>query len=359
MKLRLGRPRDEAAVEAQVEPVAHDEDTMLPSPFSFSAYREPRVRVCGNHTCSYVERATLTVVASPTVQRGKAAHWMRAMVLPAFFRWLWIMGRDRHETGKVRVDLVESFRGSHCPVCGHRLQASCPRCSMDLRDKTTTRCRGCGSKFPWVRAREPESQVELISDWRAKSEIVGTTPRGLEVLVTTHSITKIAIDGIVSGDASDGEMRGDAAEAIAWEAGIAEESEQQFKKLEGTNTAWVTGPGKLEVRHIIHVKVASPTGGTDSALITAAVERAMKGADEQGLVTLAFPALGTGTGDLTIKASAEAMADAFMKYQRDPSRSHALQAVLVVLYKGEMRREFVAALSGRLATTEAVAKRQG
>jgi O-acetyl-ADP-ribose deacetylase (regulator of RNase III) len=186
----------------------------------------------------------------------------------------------------------------------------------------------------------------VLRDWRSKSEEIAETASGVKVFLTQHSLTRIEIEAIVSGDSSDGEMKGDAAEAISWEAGIRDESLVKFKEPHNSG-AWITGPGRLDVEHVIHVKVADRPGAGDASQITSAVVSALRGAESIGVREVAFPAFGTGTGGLTLRASAYAMADGLTNYRgSDPNAQ--VDTVLVVVYKEDMREDFAGMMRTRL-----------
>ncbi len=62
----------------------------------------------------------------------------------------------------------------------------------------------------------------------------------------------------------------------------------------------VTGPGKLDCRHVIHAAVMGQDLKTDEQILTRAMTNIMKTAGDLKAETLAIPALGTGVGHFSI-----------------------------------------------------------
>jgi O-acetyl-ADP-ribose deacetylase (regulator of RNase III) len=88
-----------------------------------------------------------------------------------------------------------------------------------------------------------------------------------------------------------------------------------------------TGPGKLSARHVIHAAVMGqdliPTGDS----IRKATRNALRVADELGLESIAFPALGTGVGGFALDKCAAIMASEVRAL-----RPVHLRRVIFVLY---------------------------
>ena len=71
--------------------------------------------------------------------------------------------------------------------------------------------------------------------------------------------------------------------------------------------AIVTGPGNLQCRHVIHAAAMGQNLITSANNIRDATNNSLKRAEELGLATVAFPALGTGVGGFDYREAAEIM----------------------------------------------------
>ncbi len=84
--------------------------------------------------------------------------------------------------------------------------------------------------------------------------------------------------------------------------------------------AVATGAGRLPQRHVIHAAVMGQDLLTDRFKITAATRSALRLAEEIGIESVAFPALGTGVGGFSVDLAAEIMVGIAREFLRD-SRS--------------------------------------
>ena len=92
--------------------------------------------------------------------------------------------------------------------------------------------------------------------------------------------------------------------------------------------AVVTGAGRLAARAVIHAVSLDRDRRTSGAVIEAAVRNAMARAREIGVMSIAFPALGTGVGGFPLDEAARiTVATVRDELPRSPSIQHVIFAL--------------------------------
>jgi O-acetyl-ADP-ribose deacetylase (regulator of RNase III) len=122
-------------------------------------------------------------------------------------------------------------------------------------------------------------------------------------------ITEFDADAIVNAANNHLWMGSGVAGAIKLKGG--EEIEQQAMALGPIDVgeAVATGAGRLPHKYVIHAAVMGQDLRTDRAKIESATTNALRKADELGLRSIAFPALGTGVGGFPVEDAARVMID--------------------------------------------------
>jgi len=105
--------------------------------------------------------------------------------------------------------------------------------------------------------------------------------------------------------------------------------------------AVVTGAGRLSTRQVIHAAVMGRDLVTDADKIRDATKNSLLRAEELGLKSIAFPALGTGVGGFPYSEAATIMIEAVKEHLAGDS---GLEEVLFVLYGDEAYKAFEAQL---------------
>lgn len=108
-------------------------------------------------------------------------------------------------------------------------------------------------------------------------------------------------------------------------------------------TAIVTGAGTLAARAVIHAVSLDHDRRTSSGAITAAVRSAMARARELGVLSVAFPALGTGLGGYPLSEAAEITVATLRDELTEPS---TIEHVILALRGTEAYRAFEQAMGG-------------
>ncbi|MBI2861767.1 MAG: macro domain-containing protein [Chloroflexi bacterium] len=107
--------------------------------------------------------------------------------------------------------------------------------------------------------------------------------------------------------------------------------------------AAATGAGKLKARYVIHAAVMGMDFRTDGEKIGAATRNSLLRAEELGVKSVAFPALGTGVGGFPYAECARIMLDEVRAHLAQHPAS-SLREVRFVLYGADAYRAFSEAL---------------
>jgi len=106
-----------------------------------------------------------------------------------------------------------------------------------------------------------------------------------------------------------------------------------------------TGGGTLKARFVIHAAVMGGDLRTDVGKIERATRSALQVAEELGVGSVSFPALGTGVGGLPVKEAAETMVRTVSTFLDESDSGPGL--VRFVLLGDEAYRAFKAAVDNR------------
>jgi len=159
-------------------------------------------------------------------------------------------------------------------------------------------------------------------------------------------ISQAKVDAIVNAANNHLWMGSGVAGALKRAGGIEIEREAVSKGPVEIGEAVVTGGGSLSAKHVIHAAVMGQDLQTDQSKIRKATRNALLMAQELGVRSIAFPALGTGVGAFPPDAAAEAMIDecvAFLTKGSAPS----LKRILFVLFSDDVLSAFERRLHGR------------
>lgn len=154
-------------------------------------------------------------------------------------------------------------------------------------------------------------------------------------------ITRAETDAIVNAANNALWMGGGVAGAIKRVGGAEIEDEAIRQGPIRVGEAVVTGAGALKARYVIHAAVMATDLVTDAEKIKAATKSSLLRADELGLKSIAFPALGTGVGAFPYSRTAQIMIDTVNEHLAGDT---GLQEVLFVLYDGRAMEAFEAYL---------------
>lgn len=151
----------------------------------------------------------------------------------------------------------------------------------------------------------------------------------IKVEVYKGDITRLEVDAIVNAANNHLWMGGGVAGAIKRAGGKEIEDEAIKKGPIPIGEAVATGAGKLKAKYIIHAAVMGQDLETDAQKIKQATRNSLLRADEQGIKSIAFPALGTGVGGFPLEECARIMIGEVRRYQMGKTK---LGKVILALY---------------------------
>jgi len=163
--------------------------------------------------------------------------------------------------------------------------------------------------------------------------------------ITLHKgdLTRVSADAIVNAANNALWMGGGVAGALKRAGGREIEEEAVKQGPIPVGEAVVTGAGALKARYVIHAAVMATDLVTDEDKIRTATRNSLLRAEELGLKSIAFPALGTGVGGFPYSRAAKAMTDVVNEHLASGSR---LEEVLFVLYGDSALEAFEKQLEG-------------
>ena len=146
-------------------------------------------------------------------------------------------------------------------------------------------------------------------------------------------ITDLAVDAIVNAANNKLVMGGGVAGAIKKKGG--ENIEKEAVKLGPIEigAAVATAAGKLPAKFVIHAATMGIDFATDEIKIRNACGSALKVAEELKIQSIAFPALGCGTGGFPYLAAAKIMAQEIFKHLRE--NKSGLKEIVICLREKE------------------------
>jgi O-acetyl-ADP-ribose deacetylase (regulator of RNase III) len=163
----------------------------------------------------------------------------------------------------------------------------------------------------------------------------------LTIRLVEGDICDSRVDAIVNAANSQLWMGGGVAGAIKRRGGHEIEREAVSQGPIAIGESVVTGAGRLEAGHVIHAAVMGPDLATSADYVRQATLSALARADELGLQSIAFPALGTGVGGFPLAECARVM---FEAVARQAAAGTSLRIVELVLFGREAYESFAQTL---------------
>lgn len=157
----------------------------------------------------------------------------------------------------------------------------------------------------------------MKSDWRMK------------VTLRQGDLTEAQVDAIVNAANNDLLLGGGVAGAIRVKGGPSIQEECNRLSPVHVGEAAITGAGRLAARHVIHAASMRLGGRTSEQSLRDATRNALQCAQEHGLRSIAFPAIGTGIAGFPLARCALLM----LTEVRDHLRARtSLERIEFVLY---------------------------
>jgi len=170
--------------------------------------------------------------------------------------------------------------------------------------------------------------------------------RMIKIEVYYGDITQLELDAVVNAANNRLWMGGGVAGALKRVGGKEIEAEAVTKGPIPIGEAVVTGAGKLKARYIIHAAVMGQDLETNAEKVRQATKNSLLRADELGIKSLAFPALGTGVGGFPRDECARIMIGEVRQFS---AKKTGLDRVVFALYDEPAYQVFKQELNAQLS----------
>ncbi|GAI06188.1 unnamed protein product [marine sediment metagenome] len=151
----------------------------------------------------------------------------------------------------------------------------------------------------------------------------------IKIEVCKGDITQLELDALVNAANNRLWMGGGVAGALKRVGGKEIEAEAVRKGPITIGEAVVTGAGRLKASYIIHAAVMGQDLKTDAEKVRQATRNSLLRADELGIKSVAFPALGTGVGGFPLNECAGIM---ISEVRQHSAMKMGLEKVVFALY---------------------------
>lgn len=151
-------------------------------------------------------------------------------------------------------------------------------------------------------------------------------------------ITDLEVDAIVNAANSQLILGAGVAGAIRRKGGPAIQEECLAIGYCEVGSAVITGAGGLKARHVIHGVGPRMGEGSEAGKLASAVRASLDLAEQNGLRSVALPAISTGVFGYPLEGCADVMLRVIIDYTFEDL--HALQQVIVCLYDEQAYRIF-------------------
>ncbi len=162
------------------------------------------------------------------------------------------------------------------------------------------------------------------------------------IVLRQDDLTDAPVDAIVNAANNDLILGGGVAGAIRARGGPSIQAECDKLGPIPIGEAALTGAGKLKARYVIHAASMRLGGRTSEAALRDSTRNSLRRAAEQGLKSVAFPAIGTGIAGFPIERCAEVMLEEIRSHLRGTT---PVERVEMVLFDEHALRVFEHALA--------------
>jgi O-acetyl-ADP-ribose deacetylase (regulator of RNase III) len=169
----------------------------------------------------------------------------------------------------------------------------------------------------------------------------------VRVQVMQGDLTRQDVDAIVNAANNDLMLGGGVAGAIARAGGPSIQAECRAIGPIDVGDAAITGGGALQARHVIHAASMRLGGRTTAENLRRSTRRSLEIANERGLTSIAFPAIGTGIAGFPMAECAQIMLAEVVGHA---SRGTSLREVRFVLFDVDAEAVFRQEAQRQLST---------
>lgn len=147
--------------------------------------------------------------------------------------------------------------------------------------------------------------------------------------ITQGDITDADVDAIVNAANNDLELGAGVAGAIRRKGGPSIQEECHRIGSIPLGEAAITGGGNLQAKYVIHAASMQLGGRTTDESLEASTRNSLRRAEEKGLTSIAFPAVGTGIAGFDTKQCAEIMLRVASEHRKGKT---SLERIVFVLF---------------------------
>lgn len=148
------------------------------------------------------------------------------------------------------------------------------------------------------------------------------------IRVVEGDITRADVDAIVNAANTELKLESGVAGAIREGGGPSIQEECDRLAPVALGEAVITGAGQLPSRYVIHAASMDPGSPTTEEALRAVTRRCLELSRERGLRSVAFPAIGTGVGGLSVQGCAQVMLDEARKHIQGETSLEEIRFVL-------------------------------
>ncbi len=150
-----------------------------------------------------------------------------------------------------------------------------------------------------------------------------------KIVILVGDLTEMDVDAIVNAANNDLRLGGGVAGAIRRKGGESIQRECDEIGSIPIGGAAITSGGRLKARRVIHAASMQLGGRTTARALRASTAHSLRIAAEEGLKTIAFPAVGTGIAGFLMQDCAEIMLQEVVEHLKQPT---TLEKVYFVLF---------------------------
>ena len=163
--------------------------------------------------------------------------------------------------------------------------------------------------------------------------------KNIEILITKGDITESGNEAIVNAANNKFYMGGGVAGAIKKKGGKIIEEEAIKQGPVDVGEAVITSAGVLKAKYVIHAATMEMDFKTDEDIIRKAAHSTLKLAQEKIISSIAFCALGCGTGGFSYEAASKIMAQEIFRYLQE-TKEPTLKKIEFILFSDEALKIF-------------------
>ena len=149
-----------------------------------------------------------------------------------------------------------------------------------------------------------------------------------KVHLSQGDLTEADVDAIVNAANNDLQLGGGVAGAIRRKGGPSIQQECDQVGSIPVGGAAITGSGKLKARHVIHAASMHLGGTTTPKALRSSTAHSLRIAAENGLRSIAFPAVGTGIAGFPMRECAEIMLEEVVQHLKSPTSLEKVHFIL-------------------------------